>query len=231
MCSLECLEGLWRSVTYRQYWWRMCISRPDSSLLVAKSWDVLHLKAIPFGHQGFSVFMQQIYWTSSQPHSLWGSWPESDSAMARSTGSWAKVWAELRGNNKGWLSTLGLVRGRSLFYALPLLPWNGEGGNHAWIPERVIAATQAADMEEDSLPEVGWLWEEELRQQRKNDNKYILFPPALQYPDVSIGRRSRLHGWSSLKVPLPGAQNRTGKSGQRIWKGRWRWSAGGLSQE
>ena len=68
-----------------------------------------------------------------------------------------------------------------------MLPWNEEGGNHVWIPERVIAATQAADMEEDCQPEVGWLWEEELRQQRKNDNKYILFPPALQYPDVFIG--------------------------------------------
>ena len=214
-------------------WSSLSSNSSSSSLLVAKSWDP------PF--ESYSIWSSRVFGLYAiNKNVLVSVWnlrssnkfiervlnhmvcEDSDQRVIvwwhTQLGVVTKVWAKLRGNDKGWLSTLGLVRGRSLFHVLPLLPWNEEGGNHAWIPERVIAATQAADMEEDCLPEVGRLWEEELRQQRKNDNKYILFPPALQYPDVSIGQRSR---WSNAKVPLPRAQNRTGKSGQRIWKGRW----------
>ena len=70
-----------------------------------------------------------------------------------------KVQTKLRGTSKGWLSTPGLITGRPPSPLFPH-PWGIRGGNYSWTPERAVAITQVADMEEGCLPGVKWPLEE-----------------------------------------------------------------------
>lgn len=128
-----------------------------------------------------------------------------------------KLWAKLRGTNKGWLNTPGICNREVSFPPPPFAPLGWGAGNHSWIPETPIAATQAADMEEGCLPEVGRPWEEDLKQQRKKDNEYtnlsFLLPSSILMLSSLASGQSYV-GEIVQKCPLPGHKAGWGRVGR-----------------